>query len=199
MSYRVSRIREPRHPLRTTLRMTLFDTLPGRCVLERTPDVLTAWLGELPDAWLDGDEGPGTWSPRSVLGHLIEAERSDWMPRVRHLLEHGDRLAFPPFDRSAHIGRPPVGIHDELTEFARLRERSLAELAALRLDVVDMDRRGRHPAFGVVTLGQLLATWSTHDLSHLAQIARVMARRQTHAIGPWRAYLPIVDADRTMR
>lgn len=176
--------------------MNLLDSLPGRCVLERTPAVRSAWLDGLPEAWLDGDEGPTTWSPRSVLGHLIEGERTDWLPRVEHLLKHGDRVAFPPFDRLAHAHAAPLPIQHQLAEFARLREQSLARLASLRLIDADMERRGRHPEFGEVTLGQHLATWVAHDLSHLAQIARVMARQQAAAVGPWRAYLPIVDGVR---
>src|SRR6187402_640259 len=140
------------------------DVLDATCVLERTPAQLTEWLRGLPDAWLDCDEGPGTWSPRAVVGHLIEGERSDWMPRVHHVLRHGDAVAFEPFDRFAHLRAAAQPIARQLDEFATLRSESLADLAALDLTPADLNRRGRHPEFGVVTLGQHLATWVAHDL-----------------------------------
>jgi len=167
----------------------MFD---GLCVLERTPRMLAAWLSGLPDEWLDADEGRGTWSARAVLDHLIEGERTNWMPRVRHILEHDASKTFPPFDRFANVGAKTASIDGRLDEFARGRAASLAEWNALALRPADLDRRGRHPEFGEVTLRQHLATWVTHDLSHTAQIARVMARRQADAVGPWRAYLPII-------
>jgi hypothetical protein len=126
------------------------------------------------------------------VGHLIEGERTDWMPRVHHLLRHGDAVAFAPFDRFAHLGSTPQPIARQLEDFARMRAASLADLAALRLGAGDLARTGRHPEFGVVTLAQHLATWVAHDLSHIAQIARVMARRNDTAVGPWRAYLPLL-------
>jgi hypothetical protein len=172
--------------------MNETDVLGATCVLERTPAVLTEWLRGLPEGWLDCDEGAETWSPRAIVGHLIEGERTDWMPRVHHLLRHGDAVAFDPFDRFAHLHAEPQPIATHLDEFARLRSASLADLESLALEPADLHRRGRHPEFGVVTLGQHLATWVAHDLSHLAQIARVMARHCDTAIGPWRAYLPII-------
>lgn len=164
----------------------------ARCVLERTPTVLTSLLQGLPEPWIDCEEGEGTWSPRSIVGHLIEGERTDWMPRVFHLLRHGEASAFPPFDRSAHLKSVPRALDESLAELRTLRAESLAELDALSLVSADLARRGRHPEFGVVTLSQHLATWVAHDLDHIAQIVRVMARRQTQAVGPWRAYLPIL-------
>ncbi|MBL8859003.1 MAG: DinB family protein [Planctomycetes bacterium] len=172
--------------------MKATDILAGRCVLERTPLLLRAWLAELPNEWLDCDEGEGTWSPRSVVGHLVEGERTDWIPRVRHILLHGDALAFPPFDRSAHLRSTVPAMHELLEQLRNLRARSLADLDALKLASADLARRGLHPELGVVTLGQHLATWVAHDLGHIAQIARVMARRQAHFVGPWRAYLPVL-------
>jgi len=172
--------------------MNEFDVLSSTCILEHTPTVLIEWLRGLPDEWLDCDEGEGTWSARTVVGHLIAGERADWMPRVHHLLRHGDAVAFEPFDRFAQFHDEPRPIALQLDEFARLRSASLADLEALDLGVEDLKRRGRHPEFGVVTLGQHLATWVAHDLSHIAQIARVMARRCDTAVGPWRAYLPII-------
>lgn len=163
-------------------------------LLARTPALLDAWLRELPGAWLDADEGPGTWSPRTVLGHLIEGERSDWLPRTRHLLAHGDAVPFPPFDRFAQASRPPLPIGAALDTFAAARRDSLAQLADLRLTDADLLRTGRHPDFGIVTLRQLLATWVAHDQTHVLQIARVFGRSLHGEVGPWRAYLRVVHA-----
>lgn len=172
-----------------------FDLAEGIALLQRTPAMLTAWLGELPEPWLRCAEGPDTWNARDVLGHLIEAERHDWLPRVRHLLQHGDALAFPPFDRFAQQRQAERTTPQLLAEFAASRAQSLAELAALPLRPADLERRGRHPEFGIVTLGQHLATWVAHDLTHVTQIARVMARRLATDVGPWRAYLRVVRAE----
>jgi hypothetical protein len=170
-----------------------FDLAESRLLLANTPRVLDALLRDLPDAWLDATEGGESWSPRIVLGHLIVGEESDWISRARHILGHDSAVAFPPFDRFAQFRRPRVPITDDLAAFARARAASLDALAALRLTEADLDRRGVHPEFGPVTLRQHLATWTAHDLSHLAQIARVLARRHAKAVGPWRAYLPIVQ------
>jgi len=166
------------------------DALP---VLRRTPAVLRALLLDLPGPWIEATEGPGTWSPFDVVGHLIHGERTDWVPRVEHLLRHGDAVPFPPFDREAMFAASRgLSLGELLDTFAGLRAESLARLTALGLTEADLARRGRHPELGVVTLGQHLATWVAHDLSHVAQVARVMARRYGAAVGPWRAYLPIL-------
>ncbi len=162
-------------------------------LLERTPRLVDALLRGLPDGWLAADEGPETWSPPVVVGHLIHGERTDWMPRVRHLLEHGESLPFTPFDRFAQLRAAPRPIGDALDEFAALRRENLAALAALQLTETDLDRRGRHPALATVTLGQLLATWVVHDLDHLVQIERTLAKRWRVAVGPWAAYLRVVQ------
>ncbi len=166
------------------------DAVP---VLRRTPAVVRALLHDLPPAWAGATEGPETWSPFDVVGHLIQGDRADWMPRVVHILTHGDAVAFPPFDReamfAASIGRT---LEQLLAEFAELRADSLERLDALKLTEADLTRRGRHPAFGVVTLSQHLATWVAHDLGHVSQIVRVMAKQYVDAVGPWRAYLSIV-------
>jgi hypothetical protein len=166
----------------------------GIQILERTPAILVAWLDGLDDAWLEANEGPDTFSPRDVLGHLIHGERTDWMPRLRLMREFADRRPFEPFDRTgfrgAVAGRP---IAELLEEFARLRRANLEELASFALGESDLATPGRHPALGPVTVAQLLATWVTHDLNHLAQIARVMARRQEPDVGPWQAYLGILQ------
>lgn len=169
-----------------------FDLAEATALLARTPAALDAWLRGLPSAWLTCDEGPSTWNALTVLGHLVEGERSDWLPRVRHVLAHGEAVAFPPFDRFAQLARGEVPLPVLLDEFAAARADSLAELADLRLTPTDLQRRGRHPEFGVVTLAQHLATWVAHDLTHVTQIARVMAARYRTAVGPWRAYLRVV-------
>jgi hypothetical protein len=162
-------------------------------VLQRTPATLRALLAGLPDAWIRADEGPGTWSPYDVVGHLIHGERTDWIPRVEHVLRHGDSLPFPPFDRHAMLtasrGRSLAELLDEL---ARLRAQSLARLAELALGPDDLARRGLHPELGPVLLSEHLATWVAHDLSHIAQVTRAMGKRYRAAVGPWRAYLPMV-------
>lgn len=162
-------------------------------VLRRTPAALNDLLRGLPDSWIGVTEGPGTWSPIDVVGHLIHAERTDWIPRVEHLLRHGEAVAFPPFDREGMFAASRGKALSELLEtFASARQESLERLEALRLTDADLARRGTHPDFGSVTLGQHLATWVVHDLGHLRQIARVMARQYSDAVGPWRAYLSIL-------
>ncbi len=172
------------------------EVAEAAAVLERTPAILVAWLRGLPEAWLDArTEGPESFSPRDVLGHLIGGERTDWIPRARIILEHGEARAFDPFDRFAFRregeGRPVEALLDE---FARLRAANLDTLRGLQLTAADLERRGRHPdaSIGLVTLGQLLSTWVVHDLSHLGQIARVMGKRYAEAVGPWKAYLPML-------
>lgn len=175
-------------------RDSVFELSDAIAILERTPATLRAWLHDLPDDWLDANEGPDTFSPREVLGHLVHGERADWMTRARIILEHGPDRPFEPFDRFAHR-RAFAGwsLAQLLDEFARLRAANLADLRSLPLTEGALAREGRHPALGQVTLAQLLATWVVHDLSHLGQIARVMAKRYRDDVGPWRAYLPILD------
>jgi hypothetical protein len=169
-----------------------FDTAVP--VLRRTPPVLRDLLADLPAQWTDAVEGPNTWSPFDVVGHLIHGERTDWLPRVEHLLRHGDAVAFPPFDREAMFAASQGRSLGELLDiFGRLRTDSLQRLDALGLTDADLSRRGRHPEFGVVTLGQHLSTWVAHDLGHISQIVRVMARQYTDAVGPWKAYLSILE------
>jgi hypothetical protein len=166
----------------------------GVAVLERTPQTLRAMLAGLPPAWTDATEGPETWSPYVIVGHLIHGERTDWIPRARIILEQGAERRFTPYDRFAQF-RESEGksLADLLGEFARLRAENLATLTGWHLTDAQLDLTGEHPEFGAVTLRQLLATWVAHDLGHIAQTARVMAKQYRAAIGPWRAYLPIVD------
>ncbi|HLQ67698.1 MAG TPA: DinB family protein [Candidatus Limnocylindrales bacterium] len=162
-------------------------------ILERTPVVLRALLGGLPDEWVRAVDGPGTWSAFDVVGHLIHGEKTDWIPRVRHILEKGESEPFTPFDReamfSASRGKTMEAL---LEEFASLRAANVATLRALALSPADLARRGRHPELGAVTLGQHLATWTAHDLGHLRQIAQTLGRQYRDAVGPWRAYLSMM-------
>lgn len=171
-----------------------FDLAQGTTILERTPQTLRALLAGLDPVWTDATEGPETWSPFIIVGHLNHAERTDWIPRAELILAQGADRRFTPFDRLAQF-RESQGksLADLLDEFARLRTDSLTTLKGWRLTDTQFALKGEHPAFGAVTLKQLLATWVAHDLSHLAQIARVMAKQYREAVGPWRAYLPIMD------
>lgn len=163
-------------------------------LLERTPVVLDALLRNLPESWTERAEGPGTWTVFDIVGHLIHGERTDWMPRVKIILESGDTRAFEAFDRLAQQ-RESAGksLPELLNLFARLRHENLDALRSLNLQPPDLERRGRHPALGVVTLGQLISTWVVHDLTHLHQISRVMAHQYRDAVGPWSAYLGVLQ------
>lgn len=163
-------------------------------VLERTPAVFRSMLSRLPSAWTDATEGPNTWSPYVIVGHLIHGERDDWIPRVRIILEQGVDRRFRPYDRMAQF-RESEGKSLEmlLDEFALLRAESVSTLKTWQLTDAELALEGIHPEFGAVTLRQLLATWVAHDLGHIAQTARVMAKQYRDAIGPWRSYLPIMD------
>ena len=174
-----------------------FSFDEGLPLLRRTPAVLRAWLGDLPPSWTTSDEGPDTWSPYDIVGHLIHGERTDWMPRAEIVLAEGESRPFPPFDRFAQFAESRGKTLAELLEtFAQLRAANLARLEALGLTDADLARQGRHPELGPVTLRQLLATWVAHDLNHLGQIARVMGRQYSTAVGPWLAYLPLLGPRR---
>jgi len=170
-----------------------FDLPHGIVVLERTPRVLEALLSGLPDGWTTGNEGADTWSPFDVVGHLIDGELTDWMVRLQIILKQGPNRRFEPFDRFRHISRNQGRmLGDLLAEFRQLRAKNLDELRALELTADQLELTGEHPAFGSVTLAQLLATWVAHDLGHIAQITRVMAKQYRAAVGPWEAYLPVL-------
>lgn len=162
-------------------------------LLARTPAALNALLRGLPEEWTFRNEGEKTWNVFDIIGHLIHAERTDWMPRARMVLESGEAEPFPPFDREGHI-RESLGksLEQLLDEFARALSENLEHLRALHLRAEDLERRGRHPALGAVTLSELLATWATHDLNHLHQISRVMAHQYRETVGPWSAYLGVL-------
>jgi uncharacterized damage-inducible protein DinB len=166
-----------------------FDLESATAVLGRMPATLASLVHDLPDVWVRQNEGPGTWSVFDVLGHLIHGERTDWIPRARMILAHGTQKPFEPFDRFAQFqaseGR---SLGELLGEFRDLRAQNLVELRELRLSPGQLALQGRHPELGVVTLGQLLSTWVAHDLDHLAQIARVMAKCYADEVGPWRVY-----------
>jgi hypothetical protein len=163
-------------------------------LLARTPAALNALLRDLPETWTSRNEGENTWSPFEVLAHLIHGERTDWMPRMKIILQFGETRTFEPFDRWGHL-RESQGklLAQLLDEFAQLRSENLAELRALNLKEEDLALRGRHPALGVVTLSELLATWAGHDLTHLHQISRVMAHQYREAVGPWSRYLGVLQ------
>ncbi len=171
-----------------------FDLSDSLAILERTPDVLRALLAGLSPAWIDATEGPDTWSAYVIMGHLVHGERADWIPRARIILAQGESRRFTPFDRQAQF-RESEGksLDDLLDEFAQLRAESMATLREWSLTDAQLSLEGDHPAFGPVTLRQLLATWTVHDLGHVAQVSRVMAKQYREDIGPWREYLPVVD------
>jgi DinB family protein len=170
-----------------------YDPALAIPVLERTPGALRALLDGLPTEWTMAREGPESWSPYDVVGHLIHGERTDWIPRAELILRVGEAEAFPRFDRVAMFRDSAGQSLAELLEiFGRLRSESVARLRAMALTPADLERRGRHPELGSVTLRQHLATWVAHDLSHIRQIVRVMGRQYTDAVGPWTAYLPML-------
>jgi DinB superfamily len=163
-------------------------------ILARTPATLDAMLRGLPEGWIVAHEGGESWSAFDVVGHLIHGELTDWLPRTKIILEHGEARPFERFDRLAQFEASADQTLDGLLdEFATLRRRNLEELAALELTPADLERRGRHPELGPVTLRQLLATWAAHDLDHVMQISRVLARQYSDEVGPWRAYLRIIS------
>lgn len=162
-------------------------------LLARTPAALDALLRDLPETWTFCNEGENTWSAFDVIGHLIHGERTDWMARARMILQFGETRAFEPFDRLGQV-RESQGksLGQLLDEFARLRSENLDALRTLNLQPADLQRRGRHPELGAVTLSELLATWAAHDLTHLHQISRVMAHQYRKEVGPWSVYLGVM-------
>lgn len=163
-------------------------------LLARTPAALNVLVRDLPDEWTHSNEGNGTWSVFDVVGHLIHAERTDWLPRASMILEYGGSRSFEPFDRGGHAREiQGKSLAQLLDEFARLRTENLDKLRAKKFSPADLERSGRHPALGVVTLAQLLATWAAHDMTHLHQISRIMAHQYREAVGPWERYLGVMQ------
>ncbi len=173
---------------------TEFSMAEAIAILTRTPATLNALLRGLPDIWVRGNEGKDTWCAFDIVGHLIFGERTDWMARVRIILENGETRPFDPFDRFAPLKESQdKSLEQLLDDFARLRRENLVALQTLNLLREDLTRRGRHPALGVVTLSELLATWAVHDLTHVHQLSRVMAYQYRDAVGPWSAYLGVLQ------
>jgi hypothetical protein len=171
-----------------------FSLEMGKAVLTRTPGTLRAFLADLPDAWTMSDEGPNTWSPYQVVGHMTHIEEVDWMDRTVVILAQREPRTFDPVDREAGFAKfQGWSMNDLLDRFDAVRSSNLDQLDAL-VSVSDLELRGVHPTFGEVPLSQLLATWAVHDLNHLNQIVKTMAKQYSEAIGPWRSLLPVVDA-----
>jgi len=174
-----------------------FDLDEAMAALSRTPAALNAMLNGLPRNWVENNEGPETWSPYDVVGHLIHGERTDWIQRAKIILEHGEARPFDKFDRFAQFEESKgKTLEALLDEFAALRERSLTTLREMKISADDLRKTGQHPALGRVMLKELLATWVTHDLDHIAQVARTMAKQYAAEVGPWQAYISILH-DRT--
>jgi len=170
-----------------------FNLDEGTAFLERTPATLTALLQGLPPNWVKVNEGAATWSAFDVVGHLIDGEETDWIPRAKIILDQGAHRVFEPFDRFRHLSRNRERhLDDLLIQFAELRRRNLDQLRGFELTEVELALQGEHPEFGVVTLAELLATWVVHDLGHIAQITRVLSKQYAHEVGPWQAYLPVL-------
>lgn len=162
-------------------------------ILRRTPSTLNSLLRHLPVEWVLATEGLQSWSPYDVVGHLIHAEETDWISRAKIILEHGETHPFEPFDRFAMFEKSKGKSLAELLDiFERLREGNLKELEKMHLTTEMLENRGKHPELGVVTLGQLLSTWVVHDLGHIGQIVRIMAKQYQTEVGPWQTYLPIL-------
>jgi len=170
-----------------------FDLDLSIAVLDRSPAALRALLEGVGASWVRGTEGPDTFSPFDVVGHLIDGEETDWIPRARIILAKGPRLRFEPYDRFRHRTRNVgASLESLLVEFARLRAANLELLRSWKLTARELDLPGEHPSLGPVTLRQLLAAWVVHDLGHVAQVARVMAKQYRDEVGPWVPFLPVL-------
>ena len=162
-------------------------------ILERTPEVLKALLSGLHEDWTQNNEGPDTFSPFDVVGHLIHGEKTDWRPRINRILEHGQEKAFDPYDRFAQYTESKgKTLAHLLDEFDALRSQNMEWFRSLSLNETEFEKKGMHPVLGNVTLRNLLATWVIHDLTHIAQIARVMAKQYKDEMGPWQQFFRII-------
>ena len=175
------------------MEFNLQDTI---ALLSRTPGTLDSLLRGLPVSWKRPNEGGDTFNAYEVVGHLIHGDHDDWIPRARMIIEYGETKSFEPFDRRGHV---PIiegkSMAQLLDEFAGVRAQKIGDLRAMNLQPKDLERRGRHPALGTVTLSQLLATWAGHDLTHLHQISRIFAYQYREAVGPWRQYLGVMQCN----
>jgi uncharacterized damage-inducible protein DinB len=165
-------------------------------ILERTPQTLSCLLAGLSDGWLTADEGEETWNVSEVIGHLIEGEKHDWIPRLEMTIQTGESVTFPVFDRGAHLAQPSGPIEEKLSTFEVLRKENIDKLKTLVNPQVHLELTGSHPAFGTVKLRELLSTWVVHDFTHMAQIVRVMASRYRSDVGPWIEYLGVLNRQR---
>jgi hypothetical protein len=171
-----------------------FQLDHAKDILRRTPATLNSLLRHLPEDWTLSNEGPESWSPFDVMGHLIHAEEADWIPRAKIILEYGENRTFEPFNRFAMFEKSKgKSLGDLLDRFGQLRGENLKDLEEMNLRPEMLEKRGMHPELGVVTLSQLLSTWVVHDLGHVGQIVRVMAKQYTEAVGAWQAYLPVLS------
>jgi DinB superfamily len=164
-------------------------------ILDRTPAVLSTLLKGIAQDWTSNNEGKDTWSVYDIIGHLIHGEKTDWVPRAKIILSQNSNKNFEVFDRFAQFEESKEkSLTELLDEFDRLRKENLDWLRSAKITEDDLEKKGFHPAFGEVTLSQLLATWAVHDLNHIAQIARVMSKQYQSAVGPWTAYLKILQS-----
>lgn len=162
-------------------------------ILQHTPSTLDSLLRDLPDVWLLKNEGPETWSPYDIVGHLIHGEETDWISRARRILEDGESRSFESFDRFAMFEKSKgKSIAELLDTFTELRKENLQKLKTMNLTTAMLDMRGKHPELGVVTLRQLLSTWVVHDLGHVGQVVRVLSKQYRDEVGPWQEYLPVL-------
>ncbi|MDE3200766.1 MAG: DinB family protein [Acidobacteriota bacterium] len=165
-------------------------------LLECGPATFNALLRTLPDAWTLATESDASWSPRYVVGHLVYCEHGNWLERMEWILEHGESKPFEPLNREGGRERlKTTPLPALLDEFAEVRANKLAKLRAINLQPADLERKGKHPAFRTVTLGQLLATWAAHDMTHLHQVSRILAKQYDEAVGPWKQYLGVLHCD----
>ena len=163
-------------------------------LLSRTPATFNALLRELPECWTHRSEGASTWTAVDVIGHLIHADQTDWVPRARWILQQGDSEPFPPFDRSGHLRLiEGKSLAEVLDKFSRVRAEAIEGLRSLDLCSEDLERRGRHPVLGVTTMSQLISTWPAHDLTHLHQVSRILAHQYREAVGPWSQFLGVMQ------
>ena len=163
-------------------------------ILERTPAIVALLLKDLDNDWINNNEGQDTWSPFDVVGHYIHGEKTDWRPRVNKILEKGTSSAFDPYDRFAQYQESKgKSLSQLLDEFENLRAANMKWFKSLGLTTVKLDAEGMHPVLGKVTLRQLLATWVIHDLTHIAQVTRVMAKQYKEEMGPWIKFFRIME------